>query len=170
MAIGDHILEIRSVFSRITSGATESFLFGTNGDITFRLFSFPDGSTTYAIVNGVMSSRYAGGGLDIIIPWRGGIGSSNNVRLQAEFARWAHGDDFLVDPTFDSVVGVTAAVPSTNGLLNLTKLSMAAGDLDGIRREEGFTVRISRNPGHADDNWTAAIVMPLDDLLQGVET
>lgn len=174
MALGDNVLLIHKVEPMQGSGnsAQEStYASHANFSLAAQTFTFDAATEERIWIQGVISSRYTGGGINLTFAVMNVSATSSNYRFDAEIFRISDGSlDLEGAGSLSWPVGVTVAVPTgSTKTVKYATISFSSSQVDGILKNELFALILRRNPAHADDAAAgdAAVVTP---WIFGIET
>lgn len=121
----------------------------------YKVLAFDADVTEYAIFDGVIDARKAGGNYKLEIVWAAAEAASGNVMWQVEFARGtANGSGFDLDESnFAAAKGFSAAAaPGATGRVVYTNSgNISNAEADSVAADEFVRIRIARLGGNASD-------------------
>lgn len=134
--------------------ATLSWLLGTSADEPDQLrpvLAFDATADEHIDFIGVLSNRYAGGGLTVELVWTSAATTGNCI-WGAQFLRWQDGtDNFLSSPSA-SAQTVTAATSGSARTVDYDSITFTDGaQMDSLAAGEAFSLRIYRDADNASD-------------------
>lgn len=121
---------------------------------------FPDAVVYAAIFTGVMSRRYAGGGLTILINWMSAGTSTNKACFSATLERVDVGTTDLDADSFGTQVIDTTGVAgnATSGIQSQTSIALTAGgQMDSVVAGDVYRLKITRETGQANDTLASDV-------------
>lgn len=151
MANGDTLLQWRAQ-EAITVQKNSAELIDRNG---YKALAFDADVTEYAIFDGVIDARKAGGNYRVEIVWAAAEAATGNVIWQVEFARGtsnASGFD-LDENNFATAIALSAAAaPGAVGRIAYTNSGdITNANADAVAANEFVRLRIARLGGNASD-------------------
>lgn len=115
---------------------------------------FPDAVVYVAIFTGVMPSKYAAGGVTVVINWMNSTTSTNKVCWSATLERVDVGTTDLDSDSFGTQVIDTTGVAAnaTSGIQSQTSIGLTTGaNMDSVVAGDAYRLKITRETGQAND-------------------